>query len=455
MELILNITSYHRLSPEIEAIKKVENSLNFGRSDSCDWHLPDPEKIISSSHGKIVREGTSFYIYDESTNGLFVNFSVTPIGAGNKHLIVNKDVFSIGDFQVEAILEQPEQSTSPSQQRLMASQQMQNSSEPYPNSSPVAPAYNAPSPANDLAASAIHAPLNLGEYMEAPKTANAENQGAFQIPENWGDMAPTVDSSAVHQQPVHQQPFEQKPLEQQLGQVVQSQQPVEPQIQQPVLETPVVANQTTQSNVSQQPSEPNVNEVNDVNYKRAFFEGLGVTNELANQLDNEKLWLEMGKSLNLLLSGVMDSLRQRTTVKNQLKLNHTMFQSQQNNPLKFSATLDDVIQNLFVRNSTSFLSYDESIREVFTDTQSHETALIAGASGTVKGVLEQLLPNSIKEQAVEHSNVGKYIPGQVEAKSWKLYMQLYNDLAAQVNSKGAMALSDDFLKAYEQTSKNY
>ena len=47
MELILNITSYHRLSPEIEATKTVKDSLTFGRSEGCDWHLPDPEKIIS------------------------------------------------------------------------------------------------------------------------------------------------------------------------------------------------------------------------------------------------------------------------------------------------------------------------------------------------------------------------------------------------------------------------
>ena len=60
MELILNITSYHRLSPEIEATKTVKDSLIFGRSEVCDWHFPDPEKIISSKHGRIVKEGDSF-----------------------------------------------------------------------------------------------------------------------------------------------------------------------------------------------------------------------------------------------------------------------------------------------------------------------------------------------------------------------------------------------------------
>ena len=161
----------------------------------------------------------------------------------------------------------------------------------------------------------------------------------------------------------------------------------------------------------------------------------------------------MGKSFNLLLIGVMDILRQRTTVKNQLKLNHTMFQTQQNNPLKFSATMDDVVQSLFVRKSSSFLSSEESIKEVFLDTKNHEKALIAGASGALEGMLEQLSPNNIKQQATEHAGVAKFIPGQLDAKSWNLFLQLHDDLSEQINTKGAMALSDEFLKAYEQTSK--
>ena len=60
MELILNITSYHRLSPEIEASKTTENVLTFGRSETCDWHFPDPEKIISSKHGRIKKKTMHF-----------------------------------------------------------------------------------------------------------------------------------------------------------------------------------------------------------------------------------------------------------------------------------------------------------------------------------------------------------------------------------------------------------
>ncbi|WP_409425649.1 type VI secretion system-associated FHA domain protein TagH [Pseudoalteromonas sp. RW-H-Ap-1] len=185
----------------------------------------------------------------------------------------------------------------------------------------------------------------------------------------------------------------------------------------------------------------------------AFLKGLGIKEELKNSLDNEKLWFEMGQGLNLLLTELMESLRQRAIVKNKLRLNHTMFQAEQNNPLKFSANIDDVIQNLFIRNSASFLSSNESIKESFIDTRKHEHALLAGADGVLKGMLSQVSPMQINQQANDNSNVLKIIPGQTEAKCWKLYQNLYDELSHDVNSKGAMALSDDFLKAYNDRIK--
>ena len=101
----------------------------------------------------------------------------------------------------------------------------------------------------------------------------------------------------------------------------------------------------------------------------AFLKGLGVKPELQNAITTEKLWFEMGQGLNLLLTELMESLRQRALVKNQLRVNQTLFQTQQNNPIKFSANIDDVIQNLFIINSASFLSSRESIKESFIDTR--------------------------------------------------------------------------------------
>ncbi len=421
MELILNITSYHRLSPEIEASKTTKHSLIFGRSEACDWHLPDPEKIISSRHGRIEKEGDSFYLYDTSTNGTFVNFGVSALGQGNKHRLAHSDVITVGDFQIEVELADSQSTTAYTEAR--------------PSTDDFALRNSAPAPEIDnFSSSDLFLNESILDESMPAVSMKEENmaQPDNQIPENWDELShlmnPDVsvspqnhfDDVAVAEQPVK----------------------VEPQKTPEPVKQPVKQAQTHASTASA-----------NSDLSEAFLKGLGVKTELQNALNTPELWFEMGQSLNLLLNELMESLRQRALVKNQLRLNQTMFQTKQNNPIKFSADIDDVIQNLFIRNSASFLSSRESIKESFTDTRRHEHALLAGADGVLKGILEQVSPQQITQQVNENSNVLKIIPGQSEAKCWKIYQSLHEELAHDVNAKGAMALSDDFLKAYNDKTQ--
>lgn len=419
MELILNITSYHRLSPEIEASKTTKDSLIFGRSEACDWHLPDPEKIISSKHGRIEKEGDSFYLYDISTNGTFVNFGVSALGQGNKHRLANSDVITVGDFQIEV--------------KLADAPSVSSKSSVSPRADDFAPQNTAPSADNFSSSDLFLNESILDESMPAvsmkqDSTASSENH----IPENWDELSHLMNPDVSLSPANH---FEDVAVVEEPVKV--SPQKVPEQIKQPVKE------QQTQAYA------PSANQA----LSEAFLKGLGVKAELQNALNTPELWFEMGQGLNLLLSELMESLRQRALVKNQLRLNQTMFQTKQNNPIKFSADIDDVIQNLFIRNSASFLSSRESIKESFTDTRRHEHALLAGADGVLKGILEQVNPQQISQQVNDNSNVLKIIPGQSEAKCWKVYQSLHEELSQDVNSKGAMALSDDFLKAYNDKTQ--
>jgi type VI secretion system protein ImpI len=61
MELLLEIVSYHRLSPEQVITKDVTETLTLGRSDVCDWHMPDPEKVVSGTHARITKRSDDFF----------------------------------------------------------------------------------------------------------------------------------------------------------------------------------------------------------------------------------------------------------------------------------------------------------------------------------------------------------------------------------------------------------
>ena len=414
MELILNITSYHRLSPEIEASKTTENVLTFGRSETCDWHFPDPEKIISSKHGRIEKEDDAFYVYDDSTNGVFVNFGVTPLGQGNRQRLSDKDVLTIGDFQIDVKLVEP-QGAATSNAGLSQHRDDFMGNKPESFSQP-------------------HHFTNeslLDESMPAVDMVQESFSGGNnQIPEDWDELSSLMaPASLVADKPVFEEP------------------------QKPEI-APAPPKQNVAAKVhTPEPSSAKAAVSSGSALSDAFLKGLGVKAELQDALNTQEHWFEMGQGLNLLLNELMESLRQRAHVKNQLRLNHTMFQTKQNNPLKFSADVDDVIQNLFIRNSASFLSSKESIKESFVDTRRHEHALLAGADGVLKGMLAQVSPQHISQQVNDNANILKIIPGQIDYKCWKLYESLHDDLSQEVNTKGAMAMSDDFLKAYNDRIK--
>jgi len=61
----------------------------IGRSESCDWPLPDPRRFISGKHCEVRHHDDVYWLYDFSTNGTFVN--------GSKQRIVAPAPLSHGD----------------------------------------------------------------------------------------------------------------------------------------------------------------------------------------------------------------------------------------------------------------------------------------------------------------------------------------------------------------------
>ncbi len=77
---------------------------SIGRKPSNDFVLIDPERFISSQHAIIECKDGDFFITDTSTNGVFINNAKRPIGTGNSQALTNGDKISIGEFQLESIL---------------------------------------------------------------------------------------------------------------------------------------------------------------------------------------------------------------------------------------------------------------------------------------------------------------------------------------------------------------
>jgi len=79
-----------------------EEGGTFGRSQKCDWVLSDEERILSSVHGRVTFKNGTFFLADESTNGIFPDGSDEPLGKGSAVAVASGDRFHAGRYLIEA-----------------------------------------------------------------------------------------------------------------------------------------------------------------------------------------------------------------------------------------------------------------------------------------------------------------------------------------------------------------
>lgn len=102
MSLELKIVSDHADLVGDDAVREFHDAGGtIGRSLQNDWILPDPDRYISGRHATIDFKGGAYYLADISSNGVYVNDEVEPIGKGNPRRLFDGDRLRMGDFEFE------------------------------------------------------------------------------------------------------------------------------------------------------------------------------------------------------------------------------------------------------------------------------------------------------------------------------------------------------------------
>lgn len=414
MLLELTVVSYHRLSSRQEAVKTFDQfGGTIGRLDTSDWHLPDPERVVSGTHARIEKRGSSFFITDLSTNGLFVNRSVEPIGTDNLHELVDGDLLSLGEYDIEVKLVSESRDTSSS---VPTQNELQSNASTKPTIDvgiPLSQFSGAAEPVSNSGGLNTDSVLSV----DATSVSNTLDDDFLppqpqMIPEEWTADLGGVGTVASEVKPAN------------------NAEPAPP---------PVQSNAPVKSH--------------DVNELSAFLKGLNVSSEMIPSNASEEWWEQLGISFQELLLGLMETLRARSTVKSEFRVNQTTFQQKENNPLKFSANIDDAFHNLFNRKGPSFLPADQAIKDAFNDINRHEEAIMAGARGSVHGVLKQLSPELIQTQNYSSGLLDKMSPSRKQARYWETYVELYQDVKQDVSQDSKKAVNDEFTAAYEASLK--
>ncbi|MGH9409502.1 MAG: type VI secretion system-associated FHA domain protein TagH [Vicinamibacterales bacterium] len=159
---------------------------------------------------------------------------------------------------------------------------------------------------------------------------------------------------------------------------------------------------------------------------------------------------DIGRILRVVVEGLMDVLQSRQRIKEEFGMQQTAFRPAENNPLKFSANLEDALHNLFVRQNPAYLGSVDAFREAFDDLRDHQLAVLAGLRVAFDAMLGEFDPGHLQERF--DAQIGKSALPLVPAKMryWDMFRTLRADLAKDPEATFERLFGEEFRRAYEE-----
>lgn len=421
----------------------------IGRGAENTWPLEDPELYLSSLHCQFVFENGQYYLVDQSTNGTFYNGSSDPMGKGSRLPVSDKDQFTIGDYQFSiSVRDQASQAalssdpfgvptptnnldgfaSSPFDGGIVDSKdplfgQENADFDPLaaldkarggPTSESGAVAGLSADPFANASPSSSVDPL--AQQLDWPVAVPAEPGSGSVIPDDW-DLDGEVEPA---EPPVVSQPPQSPPP--------QPQAVAEPPVQQ---QTPSAQDASTTTAVD-----------------TTFINALGLGDRNLSDAEIGQINQLAGEVMRAMVAGIMQVLGSRSAIKNEFRMNVTTIQPVENNPLKFSANVDDALENMFLKSGNSYKQPVEAVKEGFEGVAEHQVAILAGIREAFKCVIERFDPVILEERFAK-LNKGGILPGSHKAKNWESFSSYYEELVGDVDNSFQHLFGDGFVRAYE------
>jgi FHA domain-containing protein len=184
---------------------------------------------------------------------------------------------------------------------------------------------------------------------------------------------------------------------------------------------------------------------------QAFLEGLA-TVQAAPPITalTPGLMRLIGTLLAESVSGAVDLLHARASVKREVRAEVTAIRPRQNNPLKFSPTAALALQHLLGPTVPGFLRPDEAMRDTFRDLRAHELAVMAGMRSALSGLLQRFDPKALESRITGKSGLGMLLSGGRRAQLWEAYQELFGQLSAEAEDDFHEVFGRAFLQAYQE-----
>src|SRR5687768_3190376 len=435
----------------------------IGRLRENDWSLPDP--YVSSRHAVIRYENGDFYIEDTSMNGVFVNAADNRLVKGQRYQLQHNDWIFIEPYEIRASLEEAapaSPSYSPLDDPFAPPSRAPRTPGPAPAGyapPPLIPADEEVDPMKLLGESSPRQPVRRGpraeDLQQAPAISEHYQPPAVKppsrpptlaaeglIPTNYDpfadvrDSAPTPPSSIPPPAPAARPSPPATPPD--AAEWLPPSRPAPGPVPRPG-GRPASRPQPIAAPVPEPAADPIADML-----RGAGIDPAAVTPQLAQ---------DFGRILRLVVGGVMDVLQARQRVKSEFRMDMTTFRVADNNPLKFSANVDDALHNLLVKRNAAFLNPVDAFGDAFDDIRNHQMAMLAGMRVAFEAMLAQFDPDRLQQEFDQQMKRGSLISVPAKLRYWDLYGAKIRDMVKDADATFRELFGDEFAAAYEEQLK--
>lgn len=457
-----------------------EQGGTIGRGQGNTWVLEDPEKFISSKHSQIIFENGYYYLSDLSTNGTFFNGSREPIGSGNRVVLKDGDRFTLGDY--EFLVSMRSQPAAPGFSDPFGpgsfagggaipdpNQYSGGAHHDDPFAAPssgfvpsIMPMLSPGLPETDPLAALDRANrISSPTPFQIPASPGVQRDDAdplqhavkwpSAIPENWdADETPTAD---FRPQPKPEPPIAPavRTVDPQLLNLLQQSEQKRTELEQEnkklAAHIVVLKHQLKEleaKSTSPSPSPGRKSSAAD----NVLIEAMGLSKWKLSDQKKAEISQIAGELVRETLIGLMQALSFRKKIKEEFRINVTTIQPVENNPLKFSANLEDALENMFIKDNKAYQKPLEAVREGFHGISEHQLAVLSGIQGAFRGMLERLDPESLEQRFEKYRKAGVLKVGQ-KGKNWDSYKEFHQDLVNNMDNSFQHLFGSDFVQSYE------
>ncbi|MBM4220925.1 MAG: type VI secretion system-associated FHA domain protein TagH [Gammaproteobacteria bacterium] len=361
----------------------------IGRNSDNDWVLPDDKRYVSSRHAMIEHQSGAWYLVDTSRNGVYVNDADMPVGKGHPQRLFDGDRLRIGSYEIAVDISE-------------GSEEEQH---------------------DGMRDSIVRAQLvPEEESLELALVSEDKMLGDVGLQQHF-----TPNSSLV-------QKLESLPSR-------------------PGKAAKPAAVASAAAPVAAQPEQPPAMPVSAADQRALdrFISAAGLKPEAIAGVPAGDLMQTSGKLLRLMVGGLMELLRERSHMKDTFRLPQTVMQAAQNNPLKFSPSVEEALRYLLNdRNEGSYLSAEDAVKAGFRDVRQHEQALVKAMLQAVEDYVERFDPDELKARFDKGMKRSGLLAGTNKLKYWELYEESYHALTQRDDGGPPQLFNEEFVRAYTE-----